>query len=59
MYLLLRPALAAWALAGYAAVFLSLTLVLVRRRDVLTGRPSRGLHQRAAEIREIRLRKER
>ena len=41
MYLPVRPAVAAWTLAGYAAVFLGLTLVLVRRRDVLTGRPGR------------------
>jgi ABC-2 type transport system permease protein len=41
VYLPVRPAVAAWALAGYAAVFLGLTLVLVRRRDVLTGRPGR------------------
>ena len=41
MYLPVRPGVAAWALAGYAAAFLGLTLVLVRRRDVLTGRPGR------------------
>lgn len=41
MYLPVRPAVAAWALAGYAAVFLGLALVLVRRRDVLTGRAAR------------------
>ena len=41
MYLPVRPAVAAWALAGYAVVFLGLALVLVRRRDVLTGRAAR------------------
>jgi ABC-2 type transport system permease protein len=38
---------AAWALAAYAAVFLGLTLVLVRRRDVLTGRTARRRLRRA------------
>jgi ABC-2 type transport system permease protein len=40
-YLPIRPTTAAWALAGYTAVFLGLTLVLWYRRDVLTGRPAR------------------
>ena len=38
MYLPVRPVVATWALAGYAAAFLGLTLALVHRRDVLTGR---------------------
>src|SRR5579862_6088558 len=41
VYLPVAPAVAAWVLAGYAAVFLGLTLLLVRRRDVLTARPAR------------------
>jgi ABC-2 type transport system permease protein len=41
MYLPVRPAVAAWALAGYAAAFLGLTLILVRRRDVPAGRAAR------------------
>jgi ABC-2 type transport system permease protein len=47
MYLPVRPVVAAGALAGYAAVFLGLTLVLVRRRDVLTGRAARRRLRRA------------
>jgi hypothetical protein len=47
MYLPVRPGVAAGALAGYAAVFLGLTLVLVRRRDVLTGRAAWRRLQRA------------
>jgi ABC-2 type transport system permease protein len=47
MYLPVRPGVAAGALAGYAAVFLGLTLVLVRRRDVLTGRMARRRLRRA------------
>jgi hypothetical protein len=46
-YLPVRPAVAAGALAGYGAVFLGLTLVLVRRRDVLTGRAARRRLRRA------------
>jgi len=41
VYLPVRPVVAAWALAGYAAAFLGLTLVLWYRRDVLTGRAAR------------------
>ena len=41
MYLPIRPTAAAWTLAGYTAGFLGLTLVLLYRRDVLTGRTSR------------------
>jgi hypothetical protein len=40
-YLSVSPAVATGALAGYAAAFLGLTLVLVYRRDVLTGRAAR------------------
>jgi len=40
-YLPVHPTTAAWALAGYTAVFLCLTLVLWYRRDVLTGRALR------------------
>ena len=40
-YLPTSPAIAPRALAGYAALFLIGTFVLVRRRDVLTGRASR------------------
>jgi hypothetical protein len=47
MYLPVRPGVAAGALAGYAAAFLGLTLVLVRRRDVLTGRAARRRLRRA------------
>jgi ABC-2 type transport system permease protein len=42
VYLPVRAAVAAWALAGYTAVFLGLTLVLWHRRDVLTGRAARS-----------------
>jgi hypothetical protein len=48
MYLPVRPGVAAGALAGYAAAFLGLTLVLVRRRDVLTGRAARRLRRAQA-----------
>jgi ABC-2 type transport system permease protein len=41
MYLPIRPTEAVWTLAGYAAGFLGLTLVLLYRRDVLAGRTSR------------------
>jgi ABC-2 type transport system permease protein len=40
-YLPVHPTTAAWALAGYTAVFLGLTLVLWYRRDVLTSRVAR------------------
>jgi ABC-2 type transport system permease protein len=50
MYLPVRPGVAAGALAGYAAVFLGLTLVLVRRRDVLTGRAGRRPRRAAAPV---------
>jgi ABC-2 type transport system permease protein len=41
MYLPIGPTVAAWTLAGYTVGFLGLTLVLLYRRDVLTGRTSR------------------
>jgi ABC-2 type transport system permease protein len=41
VYLPVHPAVAAWTLAGYTAVFCGLTLVLLHRRDVLTGRSRR------------------
>ena len=40
-YLPDRPAIAAWALAGYIAAFVALTFVLLRRRDVQAGRARR------------------
>ena len=46
-YLPVRPGVAAGVLAGYAAVFLGLTLILVHRRDVLTGRTARRRLRRA------------
>jgi hypothetical protein len=42
------PGVAAWALAGYTAVFVGLTLVLWCRRDVLTGRAHRRRPRMAA-----------
>ncbi len=43
-----RPAIAAWALAGWAAAFVALTLVLLHRRDVLAGRVRRRRRRPAA-----------
>ncbi len=49
MYLPVRPAVAAWALAGYTVAFLGLFFVLLCRRDVLTGRARlRRLRRRPA-----------
>jgi ABC-2 type transport system permease protein len=47
-YLPDRPAIAAWALAGYIAAFLVLTFALLRRRDVLAGQVRHRRRRRAA-----------
>lgn len=44
-YLPVAPATAAWTLAAYVAAALALTMVLLRRRDAVTG-TSRGLRLR-------------
>jgi hypothetical protein len=41
VYLPDRPVIATWALVGYIAAFVALTLLLLHRRDVLAGRPQR------------------
>ncbi len=50
-YLPTRPAIAAWALAGYTAAFLIVTFALLRRRDVLAGRTPRTPRTRYRRIR--------
>jgi len=47
-YLPDRPAIAAWALVGWTAASVALTLVLLHRRDVLPGRVRRRRRRPAA-----------
>jgi ABC-2 type transport system permease protein len=47
-YLPDRPGIAAWALVGWTAAFVALTLILLHRRDVLAGRVRRRQRRPAA-----------